>query len=161
MSDLSLPSAVNQFQQQHVQLLSISFQRFFSRPITLTDAAFGSLAEQLYYDSGALVSHNTARDPVFNYANLMALRLFEMSWEEFIGLPSRLSAEPVNQLERARLLSEVNQKGGIENYKGVRISKSGRRFCIKKAQVWNLVDGQGDQRGQAAYFKRWYYLDKQ
>lgn len=39
------------------------------------------------------MSHGLEVDPVFNYANQCALDLFEMTWEDFIKLPSRLSAE--------------------------------------------------------------------
>jgi len=41
----------------------------------------------------AVVAHNTDPDPKFIYANRCAQTCFEYSWDEFIGLPSRLSAE--------------------------------------------------------------------
>jgi hypothetical protein len=80
-----------------------------------------------------------------------------MDWAEFTQLPSKLSAEPVNQAERQRLLSEVTTKGYIDNYQGVRINKTGQRFLIKNAVVWNLVDETGYQ-GQAACFADWKFL---
>ena len=69
-------------------------------------------------------------------------------------LPSRLSAEPVNQAERERLLALVTQNGYIDNYAGVRISSTGKRCMIKNAVVWNLVDN-GIYKGQAACFTEW------
>jgi hypothetical protein len=105
-----------------------------------------------------LVSHDTASDPVFNYANLKALELFELNWEEFICLPSRLSAEPVNQAERERLLAEVTDIGYINHYEGVRISSTGKRFLIRNAVVWNLVDNKQLYKGQAACFAHWVFL---
>ena len=53
------------------------------------------LARALYEAPFALVSHNTDSDPRFNYANRTALTLFEMNWNEFTTLPSRMSAEPM------------------------------------------------------------------
>jgi hypothetical protein len=81
-----------------------------------------------------------------------------MSWEEFTKMPSRLTAEPMERGERARLLKEVSRKGFMEGYQGVRISKTGRRFRVQKAVVWNLIDRQGRYCGQAATFSRWTYL---
>jgi hypothetical protein len=97
-------------------------------------------ARQLFYAPFAVVSHDTASDPVFNYANLKALELFELNWEGFTALASRLSAEPVNQAERERLLAEVTENGYINHYQGVRISSTGKRFVIRNAVVWNLLD---------------------
>lgn len=105
-----------------------------------------------------LVSHGTQPDPIFNYGNLAALKLFEMTWEEFTALASRHSAEPVGQAERDRLLEEVSAKGYIADYSGIRISKSGRRFKIENATVWNIIDTDGKPLGQAAMFDRWQYL---
>src|SRR5262245_61709426 len=48
----------------------------------------------------AVVAHNTDADPKFIYANMCAQACFEYSWEEFIGLPSRLSAEGPERAER-------------------------------------------------------------
>jgi hypothetical protein len=99
-----------------------------------------------------------ATDPVFNYANLKALELFELSWEDFTCLPSRLSAELVNQAERDRLLAKVMKKGYIDDYEGVRISSGGKRFLIKNAVVWNLMDNKQRYKVQAACFDQWTFL---
>jgi hypothetical protein len=115
-------------------------------------------ARQLFYAPFALVSHDTASDPVFNYANLKALELFELNWEELICLSSRLSAETVNQAERERLLAEVTENGYINHYEGVRISSTGKRFQIRNAVVWNLLDNKQRYKGQAAWFANWVYL---
>ena len=105
-----------------------------------------------------LVSHGMEEDPLFNYANQRALRLWEMTREEFLGLPSRYSAELEHRGERERLLADVAKKGFSEDYSGVRASKSGRRFRIERALVFNLVDASGRKRGQAATFSDWTYL---
>lgn len=89
----------------------------------------------------------------------MALERFELSVERFSGMPSRLSAEPLLRDERQALLARVTSHGFIDDYAGVRISASGRRFRIREATVWNLVDAGGVAHGQAAAFARWDLLD--
>ena len=81
-----------------------------------------------------------------------------MSWTELTHTPSRLTAEAPNRAERARLLAAVTQRGFIDDYSGVRISKSGRRFRIDRATVWNLLTETGQPCGQAAMFDRWEFL---
>jgi predicted DNA-binding protein (UPF0251 family) len=56
------------------------------------------------------------------------------------------------------LLAAVAQRGFIDDYSGVRISKSGRRFHIARATVWNLLTEDGRPCGQAAMFDRWEFL---
>ena len=102
-----------------------------------------------------VLSHDTAPDPILTYGNQTALNLFALSWEEFIRMPSRLTAEAPNQAERARLLAEVAVRGFIDDYSGVRIARTGQRFLIEQATVWNLLDDQGRRCGQAATFREW------
>ena len=98
-------------------------------------------------------------DHLFNYANRQALGLFEYAWDELMGKPSSASAEPVHRDERRRLLDEVGKHGFIENYSGIRISQTGRRFRIEKATVFNLLDEEGAYVGQSAAFADWKRLD--
>jgi hypothetical protein len=105
-----------------------------------------------------VVSHGTQADPIFNYANRVALDTFEMNWDEFTQLPSRFSAEPLERVERERLMQEVRTNGCIRNYRGIRISKNGRRFRVEDATVWNLFDDQRKPYGQAAALFRWTFL---
>lgn len=116
------------------------------------------MAEALFVAPFVLVSHGTQADPVLNYGNRAALALWEMSWAELTRTPSRLTAEPVAREERARLLAQVTRHGHIADYAGVRITKSGRRFRIAQANVWNLRDEAGVHCGQAAMFDQWNYL---
>jgi len=116
------------------------------------------LAREAFFAPFVLVSHDTANDPVFNYANRAALDLFQVTWGEFTQLHSRESAEPESRHERARLLAEVKRKGYCEGYSGIRISKSGERFRIMDVTVWNLLDAEGCYRGQAAVYAKWEYL---
>lgn len=93
-----------------------------------------------------------------NYGNRAALALWEMSWEELTRTPSRLTAEAPNREARAKLLEAVARRGFIDDYSGVRISKTGRRFRIARATVWNLLTGDNQPCGQAAMFDRWEFL---
>ena len=114
--------------------------------------------ESLWTLPAVVVAHGTERDPIFFYANRAALALFEFTAEEFIRLPSRLSAVPLAREERARMLAQVAAQGFIDDYAGVRTARSGRGFRIERATVWNLVDPKGAIRGQAATFDRWLPL---
>ena len=116
-------------------------------------------ARELFNAPFAVLSHDTATDPILNYANRISLQLFELSWEELTVMPSRLTAEAPARAERTRLLSEVSSRGYIDDYRGVRVAKNGRRFLIERATVWNLLDESGAPYGQAATFNEWHYLD--
>jgi len=111
-----------------------------------------ALRHALWNAPRAIVAHGTEADPVFFYGNRLALQLFEMSFDEFARLPSRLSAEPLAREERALLLDRVSRQGYVDGYSGMRIAKSGKRFMIADGTVWNLADEQGKHQGQAAVF---------
>jgi hypothetical protein len=149
------PAPDNRFLADHVDLLRASFRRWSGRDLIESSLSSEDAARRLYLGPRALLSHGAGADPVFTYASRAAQILFEMSWAEMMGLPSRLSAEPASQAERARLLARVSAGGFIEDYAGVRISRTGRRFMIAGAVVWNLVDAGGSYRGQAAMFSQW------
>jgi len=112
----------------------------------------------LFFQPFVVLSHGTQDDPVLNFGNQAALDLWEMTWEEFTNTPSRLTAEPVNREDREKLLEEVRLNGYIDTYRGVRISRGGRRFLIEKGTVWNIVDENNEYAGQAATFSRWTYI---
>ena len=82
-----------------------------------------------------------------------------MDWTQFAATPSRLTAEPVNQAERARMLRQAETMGYIRNYRGIRISSTGRRFLVDDAIVWNIIDEQDVLHGQAATFSTWKYVE--
>jgi hypothetical protein len=142
----------------HSQLLSTSFTTVTGQHVCKGHFNPTELAQQLYEVPFVLLSHGTQPDPIFNYANLTAQRLWEMDWEQFTQLPSRLSAEAVAVAERQAMLAEAKRKGYISNYNGIRISRTGKRFIIKNAILWNIYDSTGTYQGQAAMFKDWEYL---
>lgn len=133
-------------------LIAESFARLTGRPLV---AAGNSVGEALWEAPAVIVAHGTEPDPLFFYGNRLALAVFEMDPAAFAGMPSRLSAEALLREERARLLERVARAGFIDDYAGVRVSATGKRFRIEQAVVWNLVDAQGACHGQAATFDRW------
>ncbi len=155
---MNYPSEINHYLAEHADLLRKSYRKLLEDELIVTNKSHGTLAQALFHAPFVIVSHNIAPDPVFNYANLKALDLFGFSWEEFTQLPSRLSAERIHQSERENLLAEVSQKGYLGRYQGVRITKTGTRFLIKNAVVWNLIDENGCYAGQAAKFGEWEFL---
>ncbi len=142
--------------RRHAAILRASHRRLLGRDLPADGA---DPARALFEAPFVLVSHGTETDPVLNYGNRAALRLWEMSWEELTRTPSRYTAEAPNREERARLLAEVSARGFIEHYAGIRISKGGRRFRIESATVWNLTDEAGGRWGQAALFDRYTFLE--
>ena len=156
---MSLPAGL-EILEQPTRLILSNYRRLLGRDLIavrpgedevrkLFDAPFAVLS--------ALGPFGT--DHAFNYANRQALGLFEYAWNELMGKPSSASAEPVHRDERRRLLDEVGKHGFIENYSGIRISQTGRRFLIKKATVFNLLDERGNHVGQSATFADWDRLD--
>jgi hypothetical protein len=105
-----------------------------------------------------VVSGGTEEDQVLNYANLAALGLWEMDWDTLVKTPSRHTAEPMHRDERAEFLRRVRENGFIDDYTGIRISRTGQRFRIKQATVWNVLDESGAYAGQAATFSSWEML---
>ena len=140
------------------QILADSYQQLLGKQLIEPANTPEELAEALYYAPFVVVSHDTQADPVFNYGNQTALKLWSISWETFIQTPSRLSAEPVNRATRAAMLEQAATKGYIDNYQGVRISTTGKRFALERAIIWNLTDESGAKCGQAATFYHWTWL---
>jgi MEKHLA domain len=116
----------------------------------------GADARWLYAEAPVCVlAHSTESDPRFIYANQTAQLVFEYSWDEFVALPSRLSAEAPEREERQRLLDAVARDGFAAGHSGMRIAKSGRRFWIEDCTLWQLRDEDAALRGVAAWFARW------
>ena len=139
-----------EFLRSQVALLRYSYHHWTG--LHLIDAQLDDVAAiaALRDSPLAVVSHDTAADPIFNYANSAALQLFEMDWDSFTRLPSRLSAEIANQEKRGKALEEVAQQGYTQGYSGIRIASSGRRFWIRDTTIWNVVSPSGVFMGQAA-----------
>jgi len=145
------------FVSAHSAILARSYRHFTRREL-LPGVPVAALPCRIFEAPFVLVSHGTEADPVLNYGNAAALALWEMTWAELTRTPSRLTAEIPLREERARLLEAVAAHGFIDDYSGVRISRTGRRFRILQATVWNLITETGVPCGQAAKFDRWEFL---
>ena len=135
-------------------LLISSYRKIVGTSLVPDELSGAAAAEWLYHAPFGLLAQDTSLDPLFVYANLAAQRHFEYSWQEFMGMPSRLSAEPQNQDQRQAFMDSVLEQGYVSGYQGWRIAKSGRRFLIQDVTVWNMVDADGALRGQAALIRR-------
>ena len=146
------------------RLMANSFQRFSGQSILAGVDTDGlpdmALAEAMFMAPQAIVSHGAEADPIFRYGNAQALKLWEMDWDSFTQLPSRLSAEAAGdiQSDRDALLKTALTKGWVDNYSGVRISRTGKRFDIRNTVLWNVVDDTGKRHGQAAFIRDWRCL---
>lgn len=140
---------------EHCQHLLNSFKTLTGHDLTDRSPSIEVQAKNLFNANFVLVSHDTKPDPIFNYGNQTALDLWEFDWQHFIELPSRLSAEPLAQIHRDRLMLEVKNTGYIQNYRSIRISRTGKRFWVENATIWNVTDNFGNAIGQAATFSKW------
>jgi MEKHLA domain len=138
-----------------IEILLVSYRQLLGRELIECSGSWLEKSQLLYAAPFVVVSHGTQSDPVLNYGNQVALDLWEMDWTKFTQTPSKSTAEPVNQAAREVMMSQVLRQGFVDNYRGVRISSSGRRFEIDRAIIWNLTDLQGQPCGQAATFASW------
>ena len=140
------------------QILLDSFNHFLGYQLIPRNLNKQDQSQALFEAPFVVASHGIQEDPILNYGNKIALELWSMTWEEFTQTPSRLTAEPVNREQRQAMLQQVAQQGYIDNYSGVRISSTEKRFLMEKAIIWNLVNSSGNKCGQAATFSHWTML---
>ena len=140
------------------QWLLNSYAKFLNQGLISRQGTDLEQAERLFKSPFVVASHGLEDDPILNYGNQAALDLWEMDWEQFTHTPSRLTAEPVNREKRARMLEQAKTQGYISDYQGVRISRTGKRFLVERATVWNIHQLDGTPLGQAATFSSWTFL---
>ncbi|MCY2963856.1 MAG: MEKHLA domain-containing protein [Planctomycetota bacterium] len=145
----------------HSQILLDSYQHWIGQELIPRVGTADDQAQALFESGFVVVSHGTQSDPILNYGNRTALKLWEISIEQLRQTPSRLTAEPLHRDERARLLERTTRQGYVDDYQGIRIATTGRRFRIHRATVWNLRDSAGVYLGQAATFSEWEFLEGQ
>jgi PAS domain-containing protein len=153
------PSEENNYLAEHASCILDSLRRLTGRNLVPPEPTEREQARALFDAPFVVLSHDNADDPLLTYANRAGLKLFELTWEELIAFPSRRTAEPAHREERARLLATVARRGFIDDYRGIRVTRSGRRFVIEQATVWNLFDSRGEPSGQVATFRNWTFLD--
>lgn len=105
--------------------------------------------DELYDLPAVVLCHDTSVDPLFVYANAAAQQLWQRSWTEFIGWPSRLTAPAEQRAQRAQALASGEV---VRGYSGVRVAADGTLFRIVDATVWPVTDEDGNVVGQAATF---------
>lgn len=97
-----------------------------------------------------VLAHNTDADPKFIYANRAALEMFGYDLDEFLGMPSRLSAAPERRAARTAFLERVTAQGIAHDYADIRVDRAGRSFRIREGSVWQVAAPDGSPIGQAA-----------
>jgi hypothetical protein len=140
------------------QLLLNSFHHWTGRDLIERVGDSDYQAHALFQSPFVVVSHGTEEDPLLNYGNRVALELWELTWEQLVKTPSRLTAESVNRAEREWMLEQARTRGYLDTYRGVRISSTERRFLVENAVVWNVVGAGWRRVGQAATFSQWTWL---
>lgn len=153
-----IPSEHNDFLAPHIAIIRDCYRHFTGRDLVPPRMTHPEAARYLFEAPLVLLSHDTSANPLFNYANKTALGLFGMNWNEMMACPSRTSVERAGQEARQELMRRVAEQGFVEDYRGVRIGRHGRRFEIEGAVIFNLEDPLGKPYGQAATFKRWTFL---
>ena len=147
--------------QELTKVLLESHQRAFSRPLIAsvhTGRSKRVLCQNLFACGFPVLAHGTEQDPKLSYANAAALQLWGTCWKELIGMPSRLTAPEHERAERSHALGQAKHLEPVQNYRGIRISRKGRRFMINKARIWNLWDARERFCGQAACISEWWWL---
>jgi hypothetical protein len=142
----------------HTQILLDSYRHWVGSELLPRRESAEQQAQDLFEAPFVVVSHGIEADPVLNYGNRTALRLWHITIDQLRQTPSRLTAEPLHRDERARLLERTSLQGFVDDYQGIRIATTGQRFLIRQATVWNLRNPQGDRVGQAATFSHWEQL---
>lgn len=143
---------------QFVKILLDSYARWLKCELLPRSGHDETDAAQLFEAPFVVVAHSTQADPILCYANRAALTLWETDLATLLTMPSRLTAEPMHRDERARLLERTTRDGYVDDYRGIRISSTGKRFKIQQAIVWNLLNPAGEYVGQAATFSHWLPL---
>jgi hypothetical protein len=143
---------------QWTQRLLDSYRHWMGRDLIARNCEPEFQARALFEYRAVVVSHGIEADPILNYGNRTALDLWEMTWQQLITTPSRLTAEPVDRAEREWMLEQARVRGFIDTYRGIRISGTGRRFLVENALIWNVLDAAHERIGQAATFSHWTWL---
>ncbi len=139
----------------HAALILRSFESVVGRALLPMSGDERRDAQALFDAPFAVLAHGTQDDPILFYGNAMALQVFDMRFDDFTRMPSRLTAEPLLRAERQHLMQRAAQRGYIDDYSGVRISSTGQRFRIENVVLWTIRDEAGGQSGQAAMVPKW------
>ena len=143
---------------QWCQYLLDSYAQWIKQELIQRNGTPLEQAERLFSSAFVVASHGMENDPLLNYGNQAALNLWTMDWQQFTQTPSRLTAEPPNRDERARMLEQAKTQGYISDYRGIRISNTGKRFQVEQAIIWTIQKPDGTAIGQGATFSTWRFI---
>ena len=115
-------------------------------------------SKKLFSLNKIVLSHDNTNDPLINYSNALALKLWDKTWAEMIGMPSRLTAPKNEQKKRARVIKDALLKDFSIGYDGIRVSGKGVLFRIKNVRIWKIWDENSNEYGQAATFSDWDWV---
>lgn len=152
---MDLWSEHRDFLESHGSLLLATYRHWTGHDLIVPG---DKASKRLFEAAFPVLSYGPDADQTLNYANLCGLSLWEMSWSQLTSTPSRLTAEPVHQAERAAFLTRVGEAGFVDDYAGIRVSARGRRFRIRQATVWSVFTAAGEPAGVAATFSDWDLL---
>ena len=96
---------------RQTRLIVSSYRHWTGKTLWPADKPDAELAKEVFFAPFVLASAGTEEDPVLNYGNQNALKLWEMDWETFTRTPGRETAEPMERTERARFLETVQRQG--------------------------------------------------
>lgn len=153
-----LPDCDFGFLTVQTRLIVSSYSRWTGKSLCREDQPDEALVRELFTAPFIVASAGTEADPVLNYGNQKALQLWEMDWKTFTRTPGRYTAEAMEREAREQFLAKVKKNGFVDDYRGIRISSTGRRFEILRATVWNLIDSKKNYAGQAVTFKEVRFL---
>jgi hypothetical protein len=148
---MDVPSPVNSYQTAFVAKLAASFARATGGDL-VAEAGLdpARLGQGAWEGCFALLTHDMSA--ILNYANRFTLDLWEMDWETMRQTPSRLTAPEEDRAARAELMAAVARDGFVRDYRGRRVSRSGKLFLIERATVWTMTDPSGVAFGTGAFF---------
>jgi hypothetical protein len=137
-----------------VQLLDETYRHWTGQGLPAPESLTGT--ERLHWlhkhAPYSLLAHGTEDDPRFFYANEQTLVCFKYDRSQFLGMPSKFSASPLDRAMRQTLLEQVTANGIAHGYSGWRVDRDANAFMIYEGKVWTLIDQHGEHRGQAALF---------
>lgn len=138
--------------------------RFITRACEILDSYRRLLRRNLIEHSGdaaedtrrlfdlplAVLAHDTAPQPLLDWANRAAALAFDATPESLLGHPSAATAPADAVADRRALFDVLARQAFVTGYSGVRISLTGRRFVIDDVTVLEVTDAAGRPAGHAA-----------
>ena len=117
---------------EHTQRLLNSFRKWTGKELILRTGDLDAERQALFEVPFVVVSDGTQPDPILNYGNRIALSLWEVTWGG-THATSRTTAEPMHQT--SVLAYAVDRDAYVSGYRGIRISRTGKRFMIENAVI--------------------------